>query len=264
MATPNRSEQSQRFSALQAHDYAKLLEMFRADRLGRIELQKEAARRRSRLSRNAAEHGVYWWKFYDLPFAHMIALYAHLLGYTEQILECAKAENPAKAFLEAMSQGEDCEQDDVALSDTELSALFNLTMATTYSLEAIGYYSRSINELLQDVEGGNDEALQRAVSVDRMALATEKGAASLARAQLTQKKGVLFGIGKLFRQPHAKRQTYVDLRLMQRLLEEAGDMVTLPSSELHALVARDLRLPAPESEKQLRDLFRDWKKDSTG
>ncbi len=257
---------SKHYGKLKATDYARLLRDAKEARLSRIEIETEAARKNSKLADLLKQHGTYWWHFYELPLPVHLALFGHLVGWTERIIEVGKAENPHHAFLEFIDEQNGREDNPVAdLEPATQVLLINVLIAVMNSLEALCYYGLSINELLDKARGGNTVAFSNAVSIDRTVIGTDVGAQLIAHAQLRRNKAFLSGLFRRIRNPHSGRRQYLDLRLMHRVFEESGVIAECrPEQVLELAEKLDLYTGRRgDPVKGLSELFRNWNKEAT-
>ncbi|MBA4285800.1 MAG: hypothetical protein C0434_09750 [Xanthomonadaceae bacterium] len=257
---------AEQYGKLKATDYARLLRDAKEARLSRIEIETEASREGSKLADLLKEHGTYWWHFYELPLPMHLALFGHLVGWTEQIIEVGKAENPHRAFLEFMDTQEELDDNTVAALDPPSQVLLiNVLIAVMNSLEALCYYGLTINELLEKARAGNIIAFCNAVSIDRTVIGTDVGAQLIAHAQLKRNKAFLSGLFRRIRNPHSGRRQYLDLRLMHRVFKESGVISECrPEQVLDLAEKLDLYTGRRgDPVKGLSELFRNWNKEAT-
>lgn len=255
------------FGRLSRSEYSQLLRDFRRARAGHLDFEQEAARKGKALHALLQAHGAYWWVFYELPYAQHIALMCYGLGWTHRLREAASSENPPREFLKLMAENDEREDNPfAAMEGPERGAFLNLLVAAMYSLESIGYFGLSINELLSSAKAGDRDSLLRAVSVDRCVLVTATSARLMSTAQLSRDKRFFASLIKRVKAPHAARRQYVELRFFHRLLKDVNSGVALGADELLDLVGHHLRLYSTKGEdpvKGIRELFRAWNGEST-
>lgn len=245
---------------LHTQDYRALLQDFREARSSRLELEAEAVKNGSKFADLLAVHGMNWWRFYDLPLAKHLGVFFVLLGWAEEFKRAASEANPQRAVLAFMREATDRHKGDLVgrLPPAHQAIFFNLMISVMYSMESVGYYTLSINELLAKAAAGHRESLLKAVCVDRTVICTATGSRIIAEAQLRKDKAFLSGLFKRVKSPHAKLRVYADLRLFRRVLEDAGAFVATPVNEVFDLVTSELQMTAPRDAKSLNDLFRVW------
>ena len=255
------------YGRLKGREFSQILSAFRSAQLNKLEIEREASRAGSKLAALLKNEGIYWWWFYELPFPHHIALACYVLGLDKLITKCAKDENPTRAFLDAM-QSEELEETNPleAMTPDGHAFVVNLVISMSYSLEAIGYYSLSINEMLRRAENGERRFLLQAVSIDRTVLGTLTASTAIGRAQLARENGFLSGLFKRAKGPHVARRTYVDLRFMRQIFADTGALLTSSPEELLNLVQIELDLYTQrrgDPVKGLAERFRMWAQEAT-
>jgi hypothetical protein len=210
--------------------------------------------------------GLYWWNHYELSFQHCLAVLVCVTGWKELLSEAGKEENAAKAFCAlAKADLESKIYDNAMRSDPQkMSLLLNFLTGVGYSLEAIGLYGLSINELLAKARTEDINALKNAISIDRTAIATPTAARVIGLAQLANDRHV---IGALFKRskPHERRSIHSDLRFYHRVLWESGAIETGVPNEVVEMIVKDLGgyADVSDSAKNIRQLFANFRKDAT-
>jgi hypothetical protein len=255
------------YGRLSAPEFKRLLVAFQHARANQRDLEKEARARGGKLASLLAEHGAYWWVFYDIELPQHLALFIILLGWSDALAACAKEENPTRAFLEFASREDAESRNPFEQLEPEMQAVYiNLLVGISYSIESLGYFGASINELLGQARDGKQSSLLKAVEIDRSVLCTETGAAIIAMAQLERNKALFSGLFKRMKSPHAGRRQYMDLRYIHAALRDANALTQCSSEELLELVGDKLRLYSTKSGdpvKGLRELFRAWSETAT-
>lgn len=248
---------------LRPGDYQTLIAHFRESRKDRLTIERESAREGSKLSSLLNEHGgPSWWMLYELPFVHLAALGCVVFGWTEKIQRFAQSENPPLEFVKFASS-DDAELDPQGTwDDARKAACLQIVLAMCPSLEAVGLYGCSINELLEKAHQGDRKRLLDAMAIDRTAILTPTGAQLLSHAQLSHDRPFLNSVFKRMKEPRKKLRTYADLRLVTRLLVDAGDFASCSGKEIRALID-ELDITSPPGVKELRDQMQRFRKNST-
>jgi len=212
-------------------------------------------------------HGEYWWAFYELKFPAHLAAVCIGLGWDAKLREIRQTENPTRAFLEFASDEDKREDNPLTdLEPAEQAVFANLLLGVCYSMEAVGYFGLSVNQLLEKARNGDSSALFRAVSVDRCVLVTWTASRLIARKQLEGDKRFFASLFKRMKSPHAGRKQYADLRYFHEVLREVGALDGTKTEDLLQLVGDTLSLYPTRGEdpvKGLRTLFAAWGKEST-
>jgi len=177
----------------------------------------------SPLAVEARKRGWYWWRLYELPLARLAVSIATSLGMEQAVWTGSGAEDPFRAQLEYLQEAARAEVDGGLASAEILNVVVNGVIAARYSIAAVAYFNVSMDRLLARASEGDLDALRKAVSVDRMALATAAGSAIVADAQLRGDRAVLLKVLS-GREPHEKRKIYRALRFMTRVLGDVGDL----------------------------------------
>ncbi len=257
-------KQDRVYGRLSGQEFQRLLAKFRYARTNQQELKKLFRGGDKKLAALLEEHGSYWWVFYDLEYSQHLALWVILMGWTEALANCAKQENPTRAFLEFASLDDESGANPLQnMPAAQQAAFFNITIGIFHSIEALGYFGKSINELLKMASEGNESALLDAAAIDRCALCTCTGMAIIADAQLRSDKRFFAALFKRVKDPHKGRRQYMDLRFIHAALQDTGAITTCSADDLLDLVGDKLGLYSTKSGdpvKGLRELFRAWKK----
>jgi hypothetical protein len=187
-------------------------------------------------------------------------------GWKDRLHEAAKHENPTKTFLEfAKVDLASKFDDDAPMREPEkISLICNFLIGLDYSLQAIGLYGLSINELLAKARTGDINALKHAIGIDRSVVATPTAARIIALAQMRDDHHILNSLFKRAK-PHERRKTHSGLRHIHRVLWECGALETGVSNEVIDLIVKDLgEYPdGADSAKNVRQLFSEYRKDAT-
>jgi hypothetical protein len=254
------------YGRLTGTDYQGLLRDLQEARANRRELADEAVRAGSKVAALLETEGAFWWLFYELPFAHHLAVLCIRFGWLEKLKDAAAKDNPTKSFLELVAKQEEADNNPFdSLPPDQQAIVLNLLIGVLCSIDSARFFGLSINELLAKAENGDQESLLRAASIDRCVLATSAGSAILATAQLRRDKLFISRLAKRLKAPHAGRAPYGDLRLLHRVLDETGALGTLSRDELWDLVGPVLQMYSTrkgDQKRSLGELFRTWEKDA--
>jgi hypothetical protein len=209
--------------------------------------------------------GMYWWRYYELPFTHQIAVLCRLMKWEEALRKAGDSENPTKAFL-AFAKLEMERNDYSALdaSPPSASLVANLAIGFGFSLVSIATFGLSINELLEKARLGNVRALRDAISIDKTVAATATGAAVIALAQLAGDNKTLRTLFKR-RKPDGRRELHQELRFMRRVFAEVGALDGGVTDSVIKLITDDLKAyptVGGDAAKNIRQLFDSYKKEA--
>lgn len=248
---------------LRPSDYRALIAHFRESRKDRLTIEKESSRDGSKLSALLNNNGgPSWWLLYELSFIHLAALGCVVYGWTEKIQQFSQSENPPLEFVKFASS-DDAELDPHDTWDDARKAMcLQIVLAMCPSMEAIGLHGCSINELLEQAQRGDKRRFLDAMAIDRTVILTSTGAQLLAHAQLSHDRTFLNSVFKRMKEPRKKLLTYADLRLVTRLLVDAGDFASCSGKEIRALID-ELDIASPPGVKELRDQMQRFRKNAT-
>ena len=213
------------------------------------------------------QYGLYWWNHYELTFPEHLAVLFCVTGWRGPLEEAAKQKNPTKAFLEFAKIDLKSKFDDSIPNPKpeEISLVFNFLIGLGHSLEAIGLYGLSINELLSKArKTGDITHVKHAIGIDRTVVATPTAARFIAQSQLQKDHHALNALFKRAK-PHERRRTHSDLRHIERALWECDALKTGVPKEVIDMIVKDLGGYADiaDAGKNIRQLFTAFRKDAT-
>lgn len=247
---------------LSAKQYQQLLRDWKETLRYGVELRAEVAKGDSQITQSVSVGGGYnWWVYYDLSFVQLLGVFVCLFGWSDKLKELSGSEDASAEFMEWASS-EAAEPRISADSHQQVNFLLNIVQATIYSLEAIGLYGLSINELLYKARSGDRMAFIKAMHVDRCVVSSKTGSELLADAQLRTDRRFLNSIFKRMRAPHKRLKIYADTRALARFLSDVGDYTASSGREIEALVL-ELGLPAPRGSKDIHDQMRKFVRAAT-
>lgn len=111
-----------------------------------------------------------WACLYDLPERTIVLLFLAAVNLLDAVISACRVANPHQGLLDFLS---DDPEPGLGLSEEDISKAAVLFMPMMGNFEAREQYGQSLNSLLVDAASGSDEALLKAVRVDRTCLGSE-------------------------------------------------------------------------------------------
>jgi len=165
-----------------------------------------------------------WSGIYERSFVEQLAYLFILLGLHEQIVGLNKFSSPSQALIDMTRDGAELDQwYETNKATINKTHLLWLAIVLQRNVLSIMLFHQSLGALVDQVRCGNDEALFRAVSVDRSILSCPTFADRLSRAELENDKQFFIHLRKALKGPSQKNMAAIgDLRYAIVLLREAG------------------------------------------
>lgn len=210
----------------------------------------------------ALGQGVVWADLYEHPFVESVASCVYAMGEQQRIREFADSDDPQQAFLDAARSEEGFDR---LAEGVEIRQLVGLVTVLQRNILSIMLYHQTVSDLIEEVRAGDDEALFKAVRIDRSTVACRSIALRISRAELLQEKSFFLHLRSALKGPSKKHwEAYRDLRYSLFLLREMG-CNKMSDAELEDLLVHKLKLysPTPTARKNLRKQFNESKKFAT-
>jgi hypothetical protein len=194
----------------------------------------------------------YWSQIYELTFAEHLAYLLVIMDKVDFIKEAQNSPDPAQYVLDAFDSNE--------LSPDKLNSaykkqdLIGLAFALQRTILGIMIYHQTIQDMVQDVKNGLDDALFKIIRIDRSAISTPTIAARIARAELQQDKVFFIRLRNALKGPSQKHwESYKDLRYALFILRDLG-FNKLTDDQLVNLLVHQLKVYPDrfEAKKNLR------------
>lgn len=135
----------------------------------------------------AGDFGAYCF-VYELPFVEHLSLLITALGRTSEVQEMAQAADPQAALLHSLHT-DDGAVDKPLNPNFDKGDIVALAYAFGRSMQSMATYGRSISSLLQEVrENNNQDALFKAIRMDRTVMGCPTAMNGIARAQIRNNK----------------------------------------------------------------------------
>lgn len=165
-----------------------------------------------------------WSNIYELSFVEQLAYLFVLLGLHEQILEVNKSSAPYQKIIDISKDGAELDQwYETNKATINKTHLLWLAIVLQRNVLSIMLFHQSLGALVDQVRQGNDDALFKAVSIDRSILSCPTFANRLSQAELINDKSFFIHLRKALKGPSQKNWAAIgDLRYAIVLLREAG------------------------------------------
>jgi hypothetical protein len=238
---------------------------FRRQMLG-IGQQLPSLVRTKRLSRLLSRRSVeFQWSWaYELELSEMLALMLMTIGEAGIVMRAAQTADPQQSIIDDTKA---YEPRPGRVRPARLVFAIALLMANFNSVRSLGLYSKSINRLIRDGCGGDDDAFVSAIRVDPTAIAAPSLAKRLAIATMAGEKKFLRRITKAAGEgPHKALLVFDQLRFATALLEDSGAFEVATRSQLYETLVNRLGLYEHKKGDPMKGLFRNvdlWRKASS-
>jgi hypothetical protein len=198
---------------------------------------------------------IYWAWCHEFSVAETVALLSQLTNSAEIIVRAMAGAADYGELLDVLDQL-DADETPIKIKRRRVIVAIALLFALSYSRKAIGYYSKSIHELVNRGLAGDDLALRHAVAVDPSVLTMPSVASYLGMLQLCDERRKLAAIYKAaIKGPHKQLQPNWQLRYMERVLHEGGTAEAFGREAVYDLVTERLKLYDPRGGDPFKGLF---------
>lgn len=132
-----------------------------------------------------------------------------------------------------------------------------LVLAMLRQMQSIATHGASLSELIELAGKGSDEALFKAVSIDKTVVACSTAAGRITRASVENDTKFFRLLGAaIARMPKKHWRSYDDLRLLLHLCYEMGALDDLSQTDADKIFIQELRLYSDRGKDPARSLFR--------
>ena len=209
--------------------------------------------------------GLAWADLHEHPIAVQMAIYFEVTGLTEYMASVSKAEDPFSELMKLDAHPD--YQDWNGGTDQKYGPqhLLGVLLALLGSIESLVLYGYYISELLvQFREGGNDDALFKAIRVDPTIVGAKVVRHRLARAAATNETLFFAKLLAALKGKSGKQARYLSkFRFLMQVLAEQGQG-ELPTAEVRSLAIRLVTYADnPNAERNLDELIRTFRKNKT-
>lgn len=195
---------------------------------------------------------------YELSFIEHLTLVLVALNRQDEVHEMAAAPDPQQALLDSLARDDDADRPHNPLFERQ--SVVTLTYSLGRSIQSMVTYGRSISSLLQEVrEKGDQEALLKAIRVDRVVLGCPTAMDVIARAQMRDNKAFFKRVRSALAGPSKKEWVGLDqMRYAFLILREMG-VNELSEAALEELMVDKLQVYKPgkgDARRNLRAHYR--------
>jgi len=208
-----------------------------------------------------------WSEVYTVSFIEQISLLVVAGGLSDWLKTMAAADDPQDAALAELQHQIDTLDDPSAVEPPDgfdPEVLLGIFVALLKNLQSIWHYGMPINNLISQVSSGNDDALFKAVRIDRAVISCSPVADRIAKAELTQEVQFFKLLRNALKGPSQKpMEAYGPLRYILHLLEEEGVLEHMTTTQQFDLLCTELDMyPSKnnDAEKSLDTFIRRWRK----
>lgn len=216
--------QEKEYGKLSHSQFAKFVARLPEIRGQMKELPELMRSKQEKLREALGESNYSWGHLYEKPFLEQMALLFVLVGLHIPLHEAATSADPQEEVLRWGDEDGPLDRwFDAHAPQTELKLLIWLTVVLQRNVLAIMLYQESMGTLVEKVRQGDDEALFKAVRVDRSVLLAGPCADRLSKAELINDKDFLRHLRSAIKGPSKKHMDAIqDLRYSIVALRECG------------------------------------------
>ena len=209
------------YGKLTAEQFRRLIAKLPELRAGAKDLPELLRTATSEKVRAVLDEGIHWAGFYELPFAEHVALSLFLLGQGERLIEMAKTADPQEAMLRWID--EDYETLVAEGKEPDYGDALAATVSLQRQVFSLMLYKQTMSALLREVREKNDDALFKAVRLDRSALSCPSIALRIAKAEVLHDRHFFHRLRSALKGPSKKHwEGLSDLRYSLVVLREMG------------------------------------------
>jgi hypothetical protein len=252
-------------------EYEKLNEDQFKRLIGKLpEFRKESGALQEALRKASAQNirdllgdGIWWAPLYELTFVEACALLLYVLDKVEWIKSMAAAPDPQETALAELDKDTPLEWNGGPGGVFSKSDLFGLFVALQKNVLSIMLYKQSVCGLIEDArEHGDDDALFKAIRIDRSVVSCPTAAARISRAEVLGQKRFFLRLGSALKGPSKKHwEGYRHLRYSLFMLREFG-LDSISDDRLEHLLVKTLKVypDTPSARKNLRKQYSESRK----
>lgn len=202
--------------------------------------------------------GLWWAPLYEMTFTLNVGLLMYVLGKADWLKEIAARPDPQEAVLEEFEDDSPLEWNGGPGGAFTESHLFALACALQRNVLSVMIYKQTICGLIEEArELANDDALFKAIRVDKSVVSCPTAAARISEAEVLGQKQFFVRLRSALKGPSMKHwEGYRDLRYSLFVLRELG-FDQLSDDQLENLLVNVLKVyPKHENaRKNLRKQF---------
>ena len=200
-----------------------------------------------------------WSSWYEIPWIKSLSFFFYITGIDTKVAKAEKSNDPHQAVLELLDNTETYEFDIDSISKEDSGVFFSLYFSFLGQINAISIFDRPMSVLLEQVRGGNDEALFCAILVDRNTISAPTISKRIQKAEFDNDNSFFDKLSKAVTRTKPRRpdKEFDDMRFIFQALEESIGLDKLTEKEIYELIVEDLELYPTDN---LKDPFASLKK----
>jgi len=204
------------------------------------ELQAEAATRQDRVKALLDRTGS-WGYLYTISHIRLLGAFLVITGMDEEIAAAAQAEDPQAEILSKIEKEWEPERE---LCEEEEALAIAVVLAVIGNINAVFMFGSTVSDMVEQISAGNEEALLKAVSVDRAAVQAEPIAQRICRAQISGDEAFFQQLAKAITRTKPRRpdKKFDDVRYILSVLDEVIGLNNLSHQSIADLVMHDMQL----------------------
>lgn len=209
-----------------------------------------------------------WAYHYSRPEHEIIAEYIQPQGYTRRVYAANTATDRAEALIQVMGEMVNGDYDEEInrsfdkLIDGEQLRSFSLLMAVLGNIDGMARYQQTVHSLLRQAPQ-SDEALLKAVSVDRTVVADKRVLRRIGLAQVSSDESFMNQLARSITRTLPRRKPQLDdVRIMLEMIDDAFKLNNLTRPQLVHSLIDDLELypPGKDNAESLKKLIQERNK----
>ena len=209
-------------------------------------------------------NNLHWSRLYKYSYPFTLLLFLFISGFLKVIYRVVKRKpkDVYAAIDQELSKIEDYQGGPWGLFKERHFIKFFYPILK--SAEAMSLYGATMDQLLKKAKY-DDEALFKAVRVDRSVITYPGIAARIARAEMEGDEKFFNDLGTALKAKKAKAQEYAYLRIILAALQQASGLESLTMKEAYELLAVELKLYPQTGEspdRSLWQLINRWKEET--
>jgi len=194
-----------------------------------------------------------WGHFYEVSFIYTLAVFLILCGLDGLISKIAGHEDPQEAFLNLA----ELDLDDLEIPEDleeNMPVFLSMLMAIIGNIQSLSQFSIPLSLLIERARSGDDDALFKAVYVDRAALQAPTIQKRISQAQVSDDEDFMVQLSKAISRTRPRKRPlpeYDDMRYMLEVIADMDNLKNLTSTQIYNLLAKELQLYGNDEDDRL-------------
>jgi len=204
----------------------------------------------------------YWSEIYEFSFIEHAIIVLYLSGHLSEFSDLAQKDHP---YSEIITHAKSSNPEIFPEVEDDPKYVIGGMMALSKSIQSVHHYGIPLNNQVQRVKEGSDQALFDAVRIDRSIISNPTIADRITTAELLSETEFFESLKLSLNGPKKNRyKVYGPLRYMLLLLDEAGMLDEMTDVEQYRLLQEELHLYNPTSTPHTLDTFiRRWREETS-